>query len=153
MSPSCAFHAQLCLMSKSASQQLEKQVLHELEKVIFGTKGVGSPNGLALWVSLWCLILMYRQVLRSYVAFRQFPCYVPDDYDGFPEHKLEHGGHFYHYMVSMHAALFRMTSPLYIDLRIPANRQLLDNDPSLIQAFLSLRTESFYFRMWPPIAY
>lgn len=146
MPPSCAFHTQFCLVSKHASQSLEKDTLGELEKVIFGSSGIGPKNGLALWATLWCLILMYRKLVRSYVAFRRFPCHVPKEYSGFPETKLQTGTNFYHYMVSIYAALFRSTTPLYTDLRIDTNRQLLGNDPELIGAFLNLRTESFYFR-------
>ncbi len=146
MPPSCTLQTQLCLISKSASQQLERDILSELEKVVFGASGIGRSNGLALWASLWCLILMYRKLVRSYVAFRQFPCHVPQEYKGFPETKLQMGTNFYHYMVSIYAALFRSTTPLYTDFRIETNRQLLSHDKRLIEAFMNIRTESFYFR-------
>lgn len=146
MPPSCTLHTQFCLISKTASQSLERDVLSELERVVFGASGIGASNGLALWASLWCLILMYRKLVRTYVAFRRFPCHVPKEYIGFPETKLQMGTNFYHYMVSIYAALFRSTAPLYTDFRVAANRQLLCNDEDLIQAFMSLRTESFYFR-------
>lgn len=150
MPPSCAFHTQFCLISKHASQSLEKDILGELEKVVFGPSGIGPKNGLALWAILWCLILMYRKLVRSYVAFRRFPCHVPKEYSGFPETKLQTGTNFYHYMVSIYVALFRSTTPLYTDLRIYRNRQLLGNEPGLIGAFMNLRTESFYFRKIRP---
>lgn len=117
-----------------------------MEKLMFGTAGIGPDNAIALWASLWCLILMYRKLVRSYIAFQQFPCHVPEDYSGFPECKLEVGTHFYHYLVSIYAALFRVTSPLYTDFRVAATRKLLDEDESLVRAFMNLRTESFYFR-------
>lgn len=152
MPPSCAFHTQFCLISKHASQGLEKEILRELEKVVFGTSGIGPNNGLALWATLWCLILMYQKVVRSYVAFRRFPCHVPKEYSGFPETKLQMGTNFYHYMVSIYAALFRQTTPLYTDFRIDTSRKLLGNDSELIDSFMSLRTESFYFRELTPLA-
>ncbi|KAK7424884.1 hypothetical protein QQX98_000159 [Neonectria punicea] len=133
-------------ISKAASQRIEKYVLGELEKIVFGASGIGPSNGIALWASLWCLILMYRKLVRSYIAFQQFPCHVPKDYSGFPECKLEAGTHFYHYLVSIYAALFRATSPLYADFRVTATRQLLNDDESLVRAFMNIRTESFYFR-------
>ncbi|CAM1506804.1 Fc.00g064450.m01.CDS01 [Cosmosporella sp. VM-42] len=144
--PSCALHTQFGQMSKTASQLIEKDVLSGLEKLVFGTSGIGPSNGIALWASLWCLILMYRKLVRSYIAFQQFPCHVPEDYSGFPECKLEAGTHFYHYLVSIYAALFRSTSPLYADFRVAATRQLLDDNEALIRAFMSIRTESFYFQ-------
>ncbi|KIL95157.1 hypothetical protein FAVG1_02089 [Fusarium avenaceum] len=144
--PSCALHTQFGQISKAASQPIEKEVLLKLEKLVFGTAGIGPDNSIALWASLWCLILMYRKLVHTYMAFQEFPCHVPEDYSGFPECKLEVGTHFYHYLVSIYAALFRVTSPLYADFRIPATRKLLDDDESLIEAFMSLRTESFYFR-------
>lgn len=144
--PSCALHTQFGQISKTASQLIEKAVLCELEKVVFGTSGIGPSNGIALWASLWCLILMYRKLVRSYIAFQQFPCHVPEDYSGFPECKLEAGTHFYHYLISIYAALFRATSPLYADFRVAATRQMLNDDDELIRAFMNLRTESFYFR-------
>lgn len=144
--PSCALHTQFGQISKAASQPIEKEVLLELEKLVFGPTGIGSDNSIALWASLWCLILMYRKLVHTYMAFRQFPCHVPEDYSGFPECKLEVGTHFYHYLVSIYAAMFRVTSPLYADFRVAATRKLLDDDESLIEAFMSLRTESFYFQ-------
>lgn len=144
--PSCALQTQFGQISKTASQLIEKAVLCELEKVVFGTSGIGPSNGIALWASLWCLILMYRKLVRSYIAFQQFPCHVPEDYSGFPECKLEAGTHFYHYLISIYAALFRATSPLYADFRVAATRQMLNNDDELVRAFMNLRTESFYFR-------
>ncbi|RGP63361.1 hypothetical protein FLONG3_9922 [Fusarium longipes] len=144
--PSCALHTQFGQISKAASQPIEKEVLLELEKLVFGSTGIGSDNSIALWASLWCLILMYRKLVHTYMAFRQFPCHVPEDYSGFPECKLEVGTHFYHYLVSIYAAIFRVTSPLYADFRVAATRKLLDDDESLIEAFMSLRTESFYFQ-------
>ena len=97
-------------------------------------------------MTLWCLILMYRKLVQSYMAFRRFHCHVPKEYSGFPETKLQMGINFYHHMFSIYAALFRSTTPLYTDVRSSSNRQLLGDDPDLIQAFLNLRTESFYFR-------
>ncbi|KAH6898701.1 hypothetical protein B0T10DRAFT_454020 [Thelonectria olida] len=144
--PSCALHTQFGQISKAASQPIEKYVLGELEKLVFGTSGIGPSNAMALWASLWCLILMYRKLVRSYIAFQQFPCHVPKDYSGFPECKLEAGTHFYHYLVSIYAALFRATSPLYADVRIAGTRKLLNDDEDLVRAFLNVRTESFYFR-------
>ncbi|KAG8675060.1 hypothetical protein FPOAC1_001037 [Fusarium poae] len=144
--PSCALHTQFGQISKAASQPIEKGVLLELEKLVFGTTGIGSDNSVALWASLWCLILMYRKLVHTYMAFRQFPCHVPEDYSGFPECKLEVGTHFYHHLVSIYAAIFRVTSPLYADFRLASTRKLLDDDESLIEAFMSLRTESFYFQ-------
>ncbi|KAF4456833.1 hypothetical protein F53441_1130 [Fusarium austroafricanum] len=144
--PSCALHTQFGQISKAASQPIEKEVLLGLEKLVFGTAGIGPDNSIALWASLWCLILMYRKLVHTYMAFQEFPCHVPEDYSGFPECKLEVGTHFYHYLVSIYAALFRVTSPLYADFRVAATRKFLNDDESLIEAFMSLRTESFYFR-------
>lgn len=152
MAPSCALHTQFGQISKGASQIIEKDVLYELEKLVFGASGTGSSNGIALWASLWCLILMYRKLMRSYIAFQQFPCHVPEDYNGFPECKLEAGTHFYHYLVSIFAAIFRATSPLYADFRRSATRELLQNDEGLIKAFINVRTESFYFRKFEILA-
>ncbi|KAM5369890.1 hypothetical protein ACJZ2D_008791 [Fusarium nematophilum] len=144
--PSCALQTQFGQISKAASQPVEKEVLTELEKLVFSASGIGPDNAIALWASLWCLILMYRKLVRSYIAFQQFPCHVPEDYNGFPECKLEAGTHFYHYLISIYAALFRVTSPLYADFRVAATRKLLDEDESLVHAFMNLRTESFYFQ-------
>ncbi|KAM5355956.1 hypothetical protein ACJ41O_002602 [Fusarium nematophilum] len=148
--PSCALQTQFGQISKAASQPVEKEVLTELEKLVFSASGIGPDNAIALWASLWCLILMYRKLVRSYIAFQQFPCHVPEDYNGFPECKLEAGTHFYHYLISIYAALFRVTSPLYADFRVAATRKLLDEDESLVHAFMNLRTESFYFRQENP---
>ena len=67
--PSCALHTQFGQISKAASQPIEKEVLLELEKLVFGTGGIGPENSIALWASLWCLILMYRKLVHTYMAF------------------------------------------------------------------------------------
>lgn len=151
--PSCTLHTQFGQISKNSSHPIEKSLLGQLEKLVFGFSGIGPSNSIALWASLWCLILMYRKLVRSYIAFQQFPCHVPDDYTGFPKSKMEAGTHFYHYLVSIYAALFRVTSPLYSDFRTPATCKLLGNDDSLVQAFMNLRTESFYFRNVPSLGF
>ncbi len=55
--------------------------------------------------------------------------------------------HMYHYLVSVYSALFKSTTPLYIDWRLGSNRELFGQDENLLQAFKSLRTETLYFRM------
>ena len=58
--------------------------------------------------------------------------------------------HMYHYLVSVYSALFKSTTPLYIDWRMSSNLELFGRDEELIATFKSLRTEAFYFRETNP---
>lgn len=79
---SCAVHTQVSFVSKLASQPVEAEILAILDKLLFSSGGIGPSNHLALWTCLWSLILMYRRLVRSYKAFLQFPCHVPEGYAG-----------------------------------------------------------------------
>jgi hypothetical protein len=79
---SVTVHTQFSFVAKTASQSVESEVLATLDQLVFSQKGIGPSNGLALWACLWSLILIYRRLVKSYVAFQQFPCHVPAHYAG-----------------------------------------------------------------------
>ncbi len=68
------------------------------------------------------------------------------DETGIPPYGLDMAKHMYHYMVSVYSAFFRSTTPLYIDWRVGANRESFGQDEELLATFISLRTETLYFR-------
>jgi hypothetical protein len=66
-------HIRFSFIAKSAPQPIEIEILSALDEAVFGTKGVGSSNVLAIWACLWCLILIYRKLVRTYKPFQEFP--------------------------------------------------------------------------------
>lgn len=51
----------------------------------------------------------------------------------------------YHILTSVYAALFRASTPLYLDWRVRSNMELLGNSDELKLAFIALRTEVEWF--------
>ncbi|KAH8884520.1 hypothetical protein GQ53DRAFT_396344 [Thozetella sp. PMI_491] len=136
---------QVALVGKAAAHALEERVLARLDKLLFEGKGAGAKNGLALWACLWALIKEYRMHSRFFDAFRHVGANLPHDWLGKPPYDLEMARHMYHYLVSVYSALFKSTTPLYIDWRLDVNQDLFARDENLLQAFKSLRTETMYF--------
>ena len=55
----------------------------------------------------------------------------------------------YHILTSVYAALFRASTPLYLDWREGSNMELLGNSEVLKGAFIALRTEVEWFCKFP----
>ena len=139
---------QVTLVTKTAARALEEKILTSLDGLLFSSKGTGPRNGIAVWACLWTLINKYRLLARLFHALKpSFSC-GPQAWTGTPPYDLEMAKHMFHYLVSIYSALFKSTTPLYIDWRLDSNRQLFGQDEELLAAFKALRTEALYFRTW-----
>jgi hypothetical protein len=99
---------------------------------------------ITLWTTLWTLILTYRDCMTTY-KFTQH-CTISFEHDAADSEVLiEASKHMYHALTSVYAALFRESTPLYLDWREGSNMELLGNSEVLKGAFIALRTEVEWF--------
>jgi hypothetical protein len=98
-----------------------------------------------LWTTLWTLILTYRDCMTTYKYSTQH-CKISFEHDAADsEILIEASKHMYHILTSVYAALFRASTPLYLDWRVKSNMELLGNSDELKLAFIALRTEVEWF--------
>ena len=129
-----AVHTQLAVIVTKGIQDLEIDVLSELQKRVFGTKGLGKDNMLPIWTALWLLILTYRETVD--VWFSQ-------------EHKdkglPQLAKHMYDMLVSIYSALFRPSSPLWLDWS-KTNFGLFGQDMRVMRSMGCVKREFDLFR-------
>ena len=70
---------QLLCIIKEGIRAAECLLLETLEHHLYGSKGPGEENCLALWMILWTMILMYRDCMANYQIWSLAP--VIEDYD------------------------------------------------------------------------
>ncbi|KAE9375236.1 hypothetical protein N431DRAFT_196566 [Stipitochalara longipes BDJ] len=136
--------SQLLLIIKDGIRTAELTLLDNLEKLVYSSKGPGKGNMIPLWTTLWTLILTYRDCMMAY-KFSQH-CTISFEHDAADSEVLiEASKHMYHILTSVYAALFRASTPLYLDWREGSNMELLGNSEVLKCAFIALRTEVEWF--------
>jgi hypothetical protein len=137
--------SQLLLIIKEGIRAAELTLLDNLEKFVYGSKGPGKNNMIPLWTTLWTLILTYRDCMTTYKYSTQH-CKISFEHDpSDSEVLIEASKHMYHILTSVYAALFRASTPLYLDWRVASNMELLGNSDELKNAFIALRTEVEWF--------
>jgi len=140
--------SQLLLTIRDGICTAEITLLETLEKLIYSSKGPGAQNIIPLWTTLWTLILTYRDCMTTY-KFSQH-CNTSFEHDAADSEVLiEASKHMYHILTSVYAALFRASTPLYLDWREGSNMELLGNSEVLKGAFIALRTEVEWFCKFP----
>ncbi|PMD15544.1 hypothetical protein NA56DRAFT_753817 [Hyaloscypha hepaticicola] len=136
--------SQLLLTIRDGICTAEITLLETLEKLIYSSKGPGVQNIIPLWTILWTLILTYRDCMTTY-KFSQH-CNTSFEHDAADSEVLiEASKHMYHILTSVYAALFKASTPLYLDWREGSNMELLGNSEVLKGAFIALRTEVEWF--------
>lgn len=137
--------SQLLLIIKDGIRTAELTLLASLEKLVYGVKGPGKNNMIPLWTTLWTLILTYRDCMTTYKYSKQH-IKISFEHDLKDSKMLmDASQHMYHILTSVYAALFRASTPLYLDWRVASNMELLGNSNELKKAFIALRTEVEWF--------
>jgi hypothetical protein len=140
--------SQLLLIIKDGIRTAELTLLDNLENLVYSSKGPGENNIIPLWTTLWTLILTYRDCMTTY-KFSQH-CTISFEHDAAKSQDLiEASKHMYHILTSVYAALFKASTPLYLDWREGSNMELLGNSEVLKCAFIALRTEVEWFCEFP----
>lgn len=108
---------------------LEIDLLAQLQKLIFDTRGPGKKNMLPIWICLWLLLLTYRATNHFW---RQIG--TRDD--------LSHlSQHMYDMLVSIYSGLFKPSSPLWLNWLKDDVLENFGRDPSIIERMGNLKTE------------
>ncbi|KAE9377782.1 hypothetical protein N431DRAFT_478944 [Stipitochalara longipes BDJ] len=107
----------------------EVEILSLLQKYVFGKKGPGRGNMLPIWTCLWLLILMYRETLFYY------------DNSGREGDFYQLAQHMYNMLVSLYSALFRPSSPLWLNWLRDDIYELFGRDWRIMEAMGTLKTE------------
>jgi hypothetical protein len=70
---SCATSCQLFCTIKDGIRAAECAILETLEHHLYGSKGPGESNVIALWATLWALIFAYRDCMTIYRVYSFCP--------------------------------------------------------------------------------
>ena len=146
-----AIFTQLRFVLSRAIVKQEVQVLSEIDKLSRGTGPAGRHNPIAVWVSLWMLLLSYKEHMiyikapmkgtLGLTSWQFCSCQIENG----PE-KLALVQHLYNAITSIYAALYKTTSPLTLDWRTEEIASMLGNDVELIRLFSIIKAEMFWFR-------
>lgn len=114
---------------------LEVDVLSQMDRLLFGTEGLGRQNPIGIWLCLWALIFTYKEHMISTAYYVQ-------------EARLKYdlSRHMYNTLTSIYSALYKVSSPLTLDWRNEAVSEMLGRDPELIRAFCDIKTEMYWIR-------
>lgn len=127
---SSAVCRQIQLIVTKGIVDLEVDILAQLQKTIFGGKGPGKKNMLAIWTGLWLLLLTYRDTNKYW------DCQSISK-DGLPELSQ----HMYDMLVSIYSGLFRPSSPLWLNWLREDILDLFGRDTRIIERMGNLKAE------------
>lgn len=141
-----AISSQILQVIKDGIREAESVILKALEKPIYGASGPGEKNMIPLWACLWSLILTYRDcmvVYKQYSLAKRLNTRGPQCSDS--QLLIDASKYLYDILTANYSALFRVSSPLYLDWRIGTNFDLIGRSQILKAAFYELRNEFFRF--------
>ena len=131
---------QIALIAKKGITDTETEVLAFIDK---RNQFFGPDDRMPVWICLWSLILLYRDLLYYYHGFSLAPCTIAQERD-YPR-LIEAAKHMYHALVVTYSAVFRTATPLDLDWTERQNALVLGRDQKIIGAVQSLRREMSQF--------
>jgi len=131
-----AIRRQISVIAAQGIVDAEVEILSLLQKHIFSKKGPGTGNMLPIWISLWMLILAYRHTAYWH--------------DGdIRAHELRQlAQNMYDMLVSIYSALFRQSSPLWLNWLRNDVYELFGRDWRMTEAMGTLKTEIGHYRVF-----
>ncbi len=128
-------HTQIEVIVARGIVDLEFEILSELQKLIFGSKGPGKLNLLPIWTCLWLLILTYRRTLQNVanIASKKNK-----------DTRFALAQHMYDMFVSVYSALFRPSSPMWLNWLKDEVFELFGKDYRITRCIGILKTELDY---------
>lgn len=82
---------------------LEYDILNQFEELIFHRKGPGKENMLPIWTCLWLLMLTYRRTVLHGMS------------ENWGDEAVGLAQHMYEMLISIYSALFKPSSPLWLN--------------------------------------
>jgi hypothetical protein len=128
-----AAQRQISVIVAKSIADIEFEILSLLHKYIFGSKGPGRTNMLPIWTCLWLLILTYRHTINYYAR------------DDKGRERRQLAQHMYDMLVSIYSALFRPSSPLWLNWLREDVFDLFGRDRRVMVAMGTLKTEIGYY--------
>jgi hypothetical protein len=127
-----AVHAQIEGIAAGGIVDLEIEILADLQKLLFGPKGLGKFNMLPIWICLWLLILTYRRTLTNGASKKN------------KDSRFALAQHMYHMFVAVYSALFRPSSPVWLNWFKDEVFELWGKDRRITHCIGALKTELSY---------
>ncbi|SRR6266536_938636 len=133
-----AVYRQLSLIVSKGIVDAEVELLSQLQKHIFSKKGPGRGNMLPIWTCLWILILTYRRTIFCYSRERG------------EEDRRQLAQRMFDQLVSIYSALFRPSSPLWLNWLRDDISELFGRDWRIMEAMGTLKTEIRHYGEFHP---
>jgi len=134
-------HTQIKVIAARGIVDLEVEILSELQKLIFSSKGPGKLNMLPIWTCLWLLILTYRRTLQIVRSKEN------------KEIRFSLAQHMYNMFVSIYSGLFRPSSPMWLNWLKDEVFELFGKDYRITGCIGTLKTELDYICSSFPLHY
>jgi hypothetical protein len=125
-------HTQIKVIAARGIVDLEVEILSELQKLIFSSKGPGKLNLLPIWTCLWLLILTYRRTLQNVGSKNN------------KDSGFSLAQHMYNMFVSIYSGLFRPSSPMWLNWLKDEVFELFGKDYRITGCIGVLKTELDY---------
>ena len=129
-----AVHKQIAGIITPGIEALERDILGQLQFLIFSQKGRRSENELPIWICLWLLMLTYRRTILHWSTRRNRDSY------------LELSQHMYNMLISTYSTQFRNSTPLWHDFLKDDIFELFGRDFSILERMGTIKTEMGYIR-------
>ena len=132
-----AVHKQIAVIITQGVETLERDILGQLQSIIFNQKGLGKQNELPIWICLWLLMLTYRRTISHWSSRRN------------RESHLELSQHMYNMLISIYSTIFRASTPLWHNFLKADIFEKFGKDYSVTERMGVIKTEMQFTRISP----
>lgn len=133
-----AVHKQIAVVIASGIESLERDILGQVQDLIFSQKGLGKENEVPIWICLWLLMLTYRRTIIHWSTRRNRDSY------------LELSQHMYNMLISTYSTIFRSSTPRWHNFLKPEVFEKFGRDPSVTERMGVIKTEMEYIGQLAP---
>ena len=129
-----AVHQQIGVIVSERIEALEYDILNQFEELIFHRKGPGKENMLPIWTCLWLLMLTYRRTVLHGMS------------ENWGDEAVGLAQHMYEMLISIYSALFKPSSPLWLNFLNDEVFELFGRDLRIAVGLGTIKTEMGYMR-------
>ena len=124
-----AVHKQIAGIITQRIDLLERDILGQLQTLIFSQKGQATQNEVPIWICLWILMLTYRRTIAYWSSRRNRDSY------------LDLSQHMYNMLISTYSTIFRSSTPLWHNFLKDQVFQKFGRDHRVIERMGVIKTE------------